>query len=333
MRPSRRIAGSGKLISGPTAAADTLQTPGELVTHECWWTRNRFTFCGAYHPDESHVKVFDPATDRISIVAREAGGRRERPLRSLRAAWWHAAGSPDGRWIVADTFHGDVVLFNAKTTEEYPLTTGHRVFGKGGAHPHPGWAPSSDRVVFTSNRRGNPDLVIAYVPRAWIASVQMFPGALAAEPTSRPARLSIFERLQLRQLEQFDRDRAVLAARLKTIQVPYPFVRGNFHMHSELSHDSKGKLSEIIAAAKVTGTRIIGFTEHPSPTRDVVQNNVKGSRDGVYFLAGTESNNTLDGRVEKGKQICACGEPRGGSDFRSRQVCWNGNLQHPCRCA
>jgi hypothetical protein len=64
-------------------------------------------------------------------------------------------------------------------------------------------------------------------------------------------------------------------------------------MHSELSHDSRGKLPEIIAAAKATRTKIVGFTEHPSKTEDVVAANVKGWRDDVYFLAGTESNNEL----------------------------------------
>jgi hypothetical protein len=64
-------------------------------------------------------------------------------------------------------------------------------------------------------------------------------------------------------------------------------------MHSELSHDSRGKIPDIIAAAKATGTKVIGFTEHPSKTKDVIAENVKGWRDGVYFLAGTEANNQL----------------------------------------
>jgi hypothetical protein len=60
-----------------------------------------------------------------------------------------------------------------------------------------------------------------------------------------------------------------------------------------LSHDSKGTIDEITAAAKATGTRIVGFTEHPDRTVDVVAENVTGWRDGVYFLAGTESSNEL----------------------------------------
>lgn len=79
----------------------------------------------------------------------------------------HASGSPDGRWAAADNFHGDIVLFDARTAEERPLSRGHRVFGSDGAHPHVDRAPASDRGVYASDRRGNPDVVIRRVPQAW----------------------------------------------------------------------------------------------------------------------------------------------------------------------
>jgi len=115
----------------------------------------------------------------------------------------------------------------------------------------------------------------------------------AAEPVSRPARLSVLDRLLPGFLERFERDRSELVRRAVVPSVPYPFIRGTFHMHSELSHDSRGTVAEIIAAAKATGTKVVGFTEHPRPDRDVVADNVKGWRDGVFFLAGTESHNVL----------------------------------------
>ncbi len=126
------------------------------------------------------------------------------------------------------------------------------------------------------------------VVSTWIVS-----SASAAEPSSRPARLSIFQRTSAAQLDRFDRDRGALAARVKPIAVPYPFVRSTLHMHSERSHDSRGTVSEIIAAAKATGTKVVGFSEHPSRTTADVAAAVSGWRDGVYFLAGTESGNTL----------------------------------------
>jgi hypothetical protein len=112
-------------------------------------------------------------------------------------------------------------------------------------------------------------------------------------PATQPDRPTIFQRLAPAQLARFDRDRAALAAKIRKIDVPYPFVRGVFHAHSRLSHDSRGTIDEIVTAAKATSTRIIGLTEHPSREVDVVAENVKGWRDGVYFLAGTEQNNEL----------------------------------------
>jgi len=117
--------------------------------------------------------------------------------------------------------------------------------------------------------------------------------ALATEPTSRPARLSIFSRLSKAQLERFDRDREALAKKVQRVDVPYPFVRGTFHMHSRLSHDSRGTVTEIVAAAKATGTRVVGMTAHPSDKVDVIREGLKGWIDGVYFLAGVEKGGAI----------------------------------------
>lgn len=117
--------------------------------------------------------------------------------------------------------------------------------------------------------------------------------APASRPAAHPTRPSIFERLSAQHLERFDRERAALAARMRPVAAPYPLVRGTFHMHSRLSHDSKGTPAEIIAAAKATGTRVVGLTEHPSETMDVIAENIKGWHDGVYFLAGVEESHVL----------------------------------------
>lgn len=154
-------------LSGRPAWPVFPQKPDELVTHECWWTEERFTFCGGHHPHESHLKVYDLRTQRISILGAGSWWPGGSAAEIAKRAWWHASGSPDGRWAAADTFHGDIVLFDAATSEERPLSDGHRAFGSGGAHPHVGWGPSSDRVVYTSNKRGNPDVVVTYVPKAW----------------------------------------------------------------------------------------------------------------------------------------------------------------------
>ena len=142
------------------------QRPGELVTHECWWVEGLVTFCGAYREEESHVKILDPRTGEVRIVGAGGWWADGAPFELSKRNWWHAAGDPRGNWVAADNWHGDIVLFDAKTTEERLVTQGHRTYG-GGEHPHVGWAPNGDRVVFASNKKGNADVCIAVIPEIW----------------------------------------------------------------------------------------------------------------------------------------------------------------------
>ncbi len=148
--------------SGREPWAISYQEPGELVTHECWWINDQITFCGGFLPEESHVKQLDFSSGIIRIAGAGSWWPDGSSSELAKRNWWHASGSPTGEWIAADNWHGDIALFDARTTEMKLLTTGHRTYG-GGAHPHVGWAPSGDRVVFTSNKRGNPDVCIAYL--------------------------------------------------------------------------------------------------------------------------------------------------------------------------
>ncbi len=138
------------------------QRPGELATHECWWLNDTITFCGGFLPEESHVKTVDFNTGAIRIIGAGAWLPNQTPSELAKRNWWHASGSPTGEWVAADNWHGDIVLFNARTTQMRPLTLGHRTYG-GGQHPHVGWGPSGDRVIFASNRRGNADVCVAYL--------------------------------------------------------------------------------------------------------------------------------------------------------------------------
>jgi PHP domain len=69
--------------------------------------------------------------------------------------------------------------------------------------------------------------------------------------------------------------------------------RGVMHVHSLLSHDSRSKLEEIIAAAKKLGVKVICFTEHPNPPRDYVKEGHHGMVDGVLLIPGYEFNGLL----------------------------------------
>lgn len=145
------------------------QVPGELATHECWWVNDTLTFIGGFRHEgdreEGTVKVLDFKTGEIRILGSGAwvAGVPGREL--SQANWWHASGSPDGRWVVADNWHGTVALFDARTTAPRLLTTGHRVYGSKGLHPHAGWDVRGECVQFTSNQRGNPDVCLVVVPQ------------------------------------------------------------------------------------------------------------------------------------------------------------------------
>jgi hypothetical protein len=142
------------------------QKPGELVTHECWWVNDQITFVGGHRPEEAHVKVLDLKTGDIRIIGAGAWWQGGSAKEVSGVNWWHAAGSPDGRWVAADNWHGVIALFDAKTTEMRILTQDHRVYG-GGAHPHVGWDLTGERVQFTSNKNGNPDVCLAVIPQDW----------------------------------------------------------------------------------------------------------------------------------------------------------------------
>ncbi len=142
------------------------QVPGELVTHEHWWVNNQILFCGGHRDGESHVKVINPFTGEVRIIGAGAWWEGGTPAQYAKVNWWHPAGDENGRWVAADNWHGDIVLFDARTTRMHVLTTGHRTYG-GGDHPHVGWDRRSKRVVFTSHKLGNVNVCVATIPDRW----------------------------------------------------------------------------------------------------------------------------------------------------------------------
>ncbi len=141
----------------------------ELVTHECWWVNDQLTFCGGLHPkptEDSHVKVLNVATGEVRIIGAGSWWPNATPEQISKRNWWHAAGDEQGRWVAADNWHGDIVLFDGNTTRMRHLTFGHRTYG-GGIHPHVGWDRRGKQVVFASHMLGNVDVCVATIPDDW----------------------------------------------------------------------------------------------------------------------------------------------------------------------
>lgn len=70
-------------------------------------------------------------------------------------------------------------------------------------------------------------------------------------------------------------------------------VRSLLHVHSAFSHDSRGTIEEILAAAKATGVRVIMFTEHPADHYDYFKDGHQGVKDGVLLIPGAETGGYL----------------------------------------
>jgi len=143
--------------------------PDELVTHESWWVNDQLIFCGGVQPkptEESHVKVLDLHAGTVRVIGAGSWWPGATPKEVAKRNWWHASGSPDGRWISADNWHGDIMLFEGKTSRPHLLTTNHRTYGNG-EHPEVGWDRKGERVVFGSHKIGGMTVCVATIPVAW----------------------------------------------------------------------------------------------------------------------------------------------------------------------
>jgi hypothetical protein len=70
-------------------------------------------------------------------------------------------------------------------------------------------------------------------------------------------------------------------------------VRALLHVHSALSHDSRGTLTEIVTAAKDAQARVIMFSEHPANTYDYFLDGHRGIEQGVLLIPGAETGGFL----------------------------------------
>ena len=144
------------------------QVPGEYVTHESWWANDLMLFCGGFRDKESQVKSINPRTGEVRIVGTGAWVPWTPDGDDVlnRWNWWHAAGHESGRWIAADNWWGDIVIFDGKTGQPHRLTLRHSKYG-GGKHPEVGWDRSGRRVVFRSQMLGGIDVCVATLPERW----------------------------------------------------------------------------------------------------------------------------------------------------------------------
>jgi hypothetical protein len=73
----------------------------------------------------------------------------------------------------------------------------------------------------------------------------------------------------------------------------YQDVRSLLHVHSAFSHDSRGTIEEILAAANETQVHVIMFCEHPASGYDYFIDGHRGVQGGVLLIPGAETNGFL----------------------------------------
>ena len=115
-------------------------------------------------------------------------------------------------------------------------------------------------------------------------------------PPSRPgAADDAFGRLTAERLEAVHQSLVMLKSQRRDLVRPGPLrdYRANLHVHSGLSHDSRGTIDEIVAAAKTVGTHVLMFTEHPAEHYDFYRDGHQGVQDGVLLVPGAETKGLL----------------------------------------
>jgi predicted lactoylglutathione lyase len=103
------------------------------------------------------------------------------------------------------------------------------------------------------------------------------------------------DRLTAERLESVHQAVIMLKSDRRTLSRPDKLVdvRANLHVHSAFSHDSRGRIDDIVTAAKAAGTQVLLFTEHPADHYDVFHDGHQGLRDGVLLIPGAETKGML----------------------------------------
>ncbi len=130
------------------------------------------------------------------------------------------------------------------------------------------------------------------------------------------ARADALERMGMEKLRATHQKVEALKKELRkvTLASGYDDVRTVLHVHSAFSHDSRGSLEEIVAAAKQAGVRVIMFSEHPSKFSDYVNDGHRGLKDGVLLIPGAETEGFL-AYPNRSIQKQSCEGPQGFADL------------------
>jgi hypothetical protein len=118
---------------------------------------------------------------------------------------------------------------------------------------------------------------------------------LVWDMASAPATADMIDRLRPERLKAVHEAIEALKTQRREVKLTsnYSDVRAVLHVHSAFSHDSRGTLDEIVAAAKEAGIRVIMFNEHPASGYDYFIDGHRGFKNDVLLIPGAETGGFL----------------------------------------
>lgn len=135
-----------------------VEKPTEWVTHELFTGPDTILFNVMAHLD----RLQENPTGIFSLNIRTNEHTNHGQIG--KGGFWHCDGTEDGRWIVGDTFDGELYRIDTKTGEQTLLTTGHRPTSKGPftseAHSHHNISPDNKWVLFNSSMLTDSDIML-----------------------------------------------------------------------------------------------------------------------------------------------------------------------------
>jgi hypothetical protein len=133
---------------------------------------------------------------------------------------------------------------------------------------------------------------LAFVARGSLPWIVVLTGWIAS---ASAVRADAFERMRPENLRAVHEAIEVLKSQRREVALRsgYDDVRALLHVHSLLSHDSRGTIEEIVAAAKEAGARVIMFSEHPSTKYIYFLDGHRGLQQGVLLIPGAETGGFL----------------------------------------
>jgi oligogalacturonide lyase len=131
----------------------------EWVTHEVYVNADNILFNVMGHLDRLHKKpngiiTQNIRTNKFKILAnaKELGG------------YWHAAGTPDLKWAIVDTFDGSIYRYNLESGTVTLLSKGHRPNTQSPfspqAHAHQSISPDGKWVLINSSMLTDSDIML-----------------------------------------------------------------------------------------------------------------------------------------------------------------------------